>query len=79
MEPTFRTHLLRGLAVVLALFTLAEVNYPLLRPQSPLAIFALLGLVLSFLCFPLHPKVAEKRWANNHFIYTAGHSNRHTN
>lgn len=63
-KPTpLRQHILRGLAVLLGLFTLAEVNYPLLRPQSQLAIFALLGLASTFQAFPLHAKVANKRWA----------------
>ena len=39
---------------MLCLFTLVEVNYPLLSPQSQLAIFAGLGLVLCFLSWPLH-------------------------
>jgi TRAP transporter 4TM/12TM fusion protein len=37
------------LAVALTVFTLVEVNYPMLRPQSELAIFALLGLAIGFL------------------------------
>jgi TRAP transporter 4TM/12TM fusion protein len=45
--------LIRGLSVVLCLFTLAEVNYPFLRPLSQLAIFALLGLAICFLHFPI--------------------------
>jgi TRAP transporter 4TM/12TM fusion protein len=36
------------------------VNYPHLSPQSQLAVFAMLGLVLCFLNKPLHP-----RWAGN--------------
>jgi len=39
---------------LLCLFTLVEVNYPRLSPQSQLAIFAGLGLVLCFLNWPLH-------------------------
>ncbi len=50
-----------GLGVALALFTLAEVNYPRLSPQSQLAIFATLGLVLCFLTTPLHPRLAQRR------------------
>ena len=38
-----------GLGGLLCLFTLVEVNYPLLSPQSQLAVFAGLGLVLCFL------------------------------
>lgn len=49
------------LAVVLSLFILAEVNYPFLTPQSQLAIFALLGLVLLFMQVPLHDKLKDNR------------------
>ncbi|MFQ5677705.1 MAG: hypothetical protein ACE5G1_17585 [bacterium] len=48
--------LFRPLAVLLSLFVLAEVNYPVLTPQSQLAIFALLGLLLVFLHYPLRTK-----------------------
>ena len=58
-----RAQLIRGLAVLLCLFTLAEVNYPQLRPQSQLALFALFGLVLAYLVFPLHKRWAKKHWA----------------
>ncbi|MCG8603636.1 TRAP transporter fused permease subunit [bacterium] len=47
------------LAILLSLFILAEVNYPRLSPQSQLAIFALLGLVLVFLKHPAHNRVAD--------------------
>jgi TRAP transporter 4TM/12TM fusion protein len=40
------------LGVMLALFTIAEVNYARLAPQSQLAIFAMLGLVICFLRIP---------------------------
>jgi TRAP transporter 4TM/12TM fusion protein len=43
-----------GLGGLLCLFTLVEVNYPLLSPQSQLAVFAGIGLVLCFLNWPLH-------------------------
>lgn len=46
-----------GLAVfgpALSLFVLAEVNYPVLQPQSELAIFAALGLILVFVA-PVEP------------------------
>ena len=51
------------LGVGLCLFTLAEVNYPRLSPQSQLAVFALLGLVLCFLNFPVHPRWRDYRVA----------------
>ena len=44
------------LGVALALFTLSEVNYQFLKPLSQLAVFAMLGLVLCFLNFPLFGK-----------------------
>jgi len=48
------------LAVVLSAFVLLEVNYPMLTPQSQLAIFGMLGLVLVFLNYPLHNKLKDK-------------------
>jgi len=53
--------LLSGLALVYCVFTLAEVNYPQLTPQSQLAIFAMIGLVLCFLYVPAHPRLAGLR------------------
>ena len=41
-------------AAILSVFILAEVNYPQLSPQAQLAIFAMLGLVLVFLKYPIH-------------------------
>ena len=49
----------RVLSVLLCLFTLAQVNYPLLSPQSQLAVFLLLGLVICFLNVPVHPTVKD--------------------
>ncbi len=46
---------------MLCVFTLAEVNYPRISPQSQLAVFAMLGLVLCFLNKPLHPRFAGNR------------------
>ena len=47
------------LSVLLCLFTLAQVNYPQLSPQSQLAVFALLGLVICFLNVPVHPTLKD--------------------
>ena len=47
----------RVLSVLLCVFTLAQVNYPVLSPQSQLAVFVLLGLVICFLNVPVHPTV----------------------
>ena len=46
-------------SVVLCLFILAEVNYPQLAPQSELALFAMLGLIVVFLRYPIHSRFAE--------------------
>ncbi len=53
--------LILPVAVVLSIFILAEVNYPLLKPQSALALFAMFGLIVVFLKYPLHPNLAENR------------------
>lgn len=45
------------LGVGICLFTLVEVNYPMLGPQSSLALFALFGFILCLLYSPLHPKL----------------------
>jgi TRAP transporter 4TM/12TM fusion protein len=50
------------LAAALALFTLAEVNYPYLQPQSQLAVFAAIGFLICFRLHPLHPRFAKSRW-----------------
>ncbi len=52
-----------ALATALALFVIAEVNYPHLQPQSQLAIFAALGFTLCFGAFPVHPSLADRRWS----------------
>lgn len=46
------------LGVLLCLFTLVEVNYSLMQPQASLAVFVMFGLVLCFLTFPTHPRLA---------------------
>tara|TARA_R110002072_G_scaffold303142_1_gene495765 strand:+ start:8439 stop:11084 length:2646 start_codon:yes stop_codon:yes gene_type:complete len=45
------------LSVLLCLFTLGEVNYNLMQPQSALALFVLFGMALCFLQHPMHPKL----------------------
>ena len=52
----FHSHLFRILAILLGLFILFEVNHPQLAPQAQLSVFALLGLSLVFLKYPIHPK-----------------------
>jgi TRAP transporter 4TM/12TM fusion protein len=51
----------QALATALALFVVAEVNYPHLQPQSQLAIFAGLGFILCFGAIPAHPSLAKSR------------------
>lgn len=51
--------LILPVAVLLSLFILSEVNYPILRPQSALALFAMLGLIVVFLKYPLHKKLDD--------------------
>ena len=45
--------------MLLCLFILAEVNYPQLAPQSELALFAMFGLIVVFLRYPIHSRFAE--------------------
>ena len=40
--------------MLLCLFILAEVNYPQLAPQTQLALFGMLGLIVVFLRYPIH-------------------------
>jgi TRAP transporter 4TM/12TM fusion protein len=47
-----RETVVRVLAILLCFFTLVEVNYPRLSPQSQLALFAMLGMVICFLSYP---------------------------
>ena len=54
MLQRIRRILFRTCAALLSVFILAEVNYPRLSPQAQLAIFAMLGLVLVFLKYPIH-------------------------
>ncbi len=56
-----RDRLIKVLSVLICLFTLSEVNYPFLGPQSQLAIFAMLGIVLCFLIHPAHPRLKASR------------------
>jgi TRAP transporter 4TM/12TM fusion protein len=47
------------LALALFLFTLVDVNFAFLPPLSQLATFAMLGSVLCFLMFPVHPRLQQ--------------------
>ena len=41
------------------MFTLGQVNYPILAPQAQLAVFAAFGLVICFLNVPFHPALKD--------------------
>ncbi|MDX1387590.1 MAG: TRAP transporter fused permease subunit [Acidobacteriota bacterium] len=57
----WRRHLNYVLGGLLCLFVVSEVNYPFLAPQSQLAVFAMLGMVLAFLNYPLDKRLAGVR------------------
>ncbi|MCA9145643.1 MAG: TRAP transporter fused permease subunit [Planctomycetaceae bacterium] len=48
-----------ALGVLLCLFTLFEVNYNQLQPQSALAVFVGIGLVLCFLVYPVDKRLKD--------------------
>ena len=48
-------------SVLLCLFILAEVNYPQLTPQTELALFAMFGLIVVFLNYPIHQRFVDHR------------------
>ena len=53
MIERIRLSLISVLGIGLSLFTLSEVNYQFLNPLSQLAVFAMLGMVLCFLNYPI--------------------------
>ena len=61
LKQQSKNYILLTVSVLLCLFILAEVNYPQLTPQSELALFAMLGLVVVFLRYPVHPRFANNR------------------
>ena len=50
-----------AVSVLLCLFILAEVNYPQLAPQTELALFAMFGLIVVFLNYPVHQRFVHRR------------------
>ncbi len=57
-----RETVVRVLAILLCFFTLVEVNYPRLSPQSQLAMFAMLGMVICFLSYPARRPRTDTRF-----------------
>ena len=52
------SHVVGVLGIFLCFFTIWEVNFSRLQPQSALAVFVGVGLTLCFLTFPIHPRLA---------------------
>ena len=59
MRQKLKDNIFLVVSVLLCLFILAEVNYPQLAPQSELALFAMLGLIVVFLKYPIHSRFAD--------------------
>jgi TRAP transporter 4TM/12TM fusion protein len=55
----WRRHLNHVFGALLCLFVLFEVNYPVLSTQSQLAVFAMLGMLLCFLNYPVDRRLAD--------------------
>ena len=62
MRQKLKDNIFLIVSVLLCLFILAEVNYPRLAPQSELAFFAMLGLIVVFLRYPIHSRFADNRF-----------------
>ena len=62
MFDNARSRLVTVLGILLCLFTLVEVNFPIMQQEiSRLAVFVMLGLVLCFLVYPVAKRFSEVR------------------
>ena len=61
LEQKLKDKIFLVVSVLLCLFILAEVNYPQLTPQTELALFAMFGLIVVFLNYPVHQRFADRR------------------
>ncbi len=61
LEQNFKDKIFLAVSVLLCLFLLAEVNYPQLAPQTELALFAMFGLIVVFLNYPIHQNLGDRR------------------
>ncbi len=61
LEQQLKDKIFLAVSVLLCLFILAEVNYPQLTPQTELALFAMFGLMVVFLNYPIHQRFADHR------------------
>ena len=59
LREKIKNNIFLAVSVLLCLFILIEVNYPQLAPQSELAFFAMLGLIVVFLKYPVHSRFAD--------------------
>lgn len=57
-----RNRIITVFGILLCFFTLFEVNYNLMQPQSALAAFVGIGLVLCFLAYPLDKRWKDVQW-----------------
>lgn len=62
MFESIRNRAITAFGVLLCFFTLFEVNYNLMQPQSALAAFVGIGLVLCFLAYPIHKRWKDVQW-----------------
>jgi len=60
MQDRISELVVKALSVLLTLFTLLEVNYPRLSPQSQLAVFTLFGFMLCFLIYPISERLTKR-------------------
>ena len=61
LERNLKDKIFLAVSVLLCLFILAEVNYPQLTPQTELALFAMFGLIVVLLNYPIHQRFADHR------------------
>lgn len=61
LEQKVKNIIFLTVSVLLCFFILAEVNYPQLAPQTELALFAMFGLIVVFLNYPVHQRFADHR------------------
>ena len=61
LEQKVKNIIFLTVSVLLCFFILAEVNYPQLAPQTELALFAMFGLIVVFLNYPVHQRFAGHR------------------
>ena len=61
MIERIRGFVTTALTISLSLYTLYEVNYASLAPMSQLAAFAMLGTMLCFMMYPLHPRFKDNQ------------------